>query len=102
MKLKCPLSLYGGCALDVEIVSFGENTKSAKRGNNKKYLKCPVHGSIRMDKAEAQEVIRQAIGEKMPVTEKPEKINLEKPEIPQPEPEKLTNKESKKLSEWGF
>jgi hypothetical protein len=88
--IKCPLSAYNQCSEQAQVVQFGEHTKSAKRGRPKVYIRCPVHGSIRMDKDEAQAVIRAAAGDTPPAPATPK---LDTP--PKPEPKPI-------LDEWGF
>ena len=87
--IKCPLSAYGACSELAEVAQFGEHTKSSQRGHKKKYIKCPTHGSIRLDKDSAQLVIAQLIDETAP----------EKKASPKVESEKVLDNTS---DEWGF
>lgn len=99
IKIKCPLSAYDGCSELVEVVAFGENTLSAKRGNKKYFLRCPSHGSLRFDKPNAQTILKAAAGgEVKPVTENATIKPEIKPEIAAPEINQPTSQED----EWGF
>ena len=96
-KIKCPLSAYGGCNELAEVVQFGEHTRSAKRGHKKYYIRCPEHGSIRLDKDTAQAVIIKLVN-----GTEPEKPETPKPEKPEPTPEEKPEKPDKIAEEWGF
>lgn len=102
-KIKCPLVAYNQCNEQADLVEFGANTLSAKRGNKKYFIRCPVHGSLRFDKPNAQTVIKAAAGvEEKPVTEQPKQIEIEKPQLPGIKPEIEPETESKTMEEWGF
>lgn len=96
MKILCPLSAYGACSETVEIVQFGDHTKSAKRGKPKSYIRCPDHGSIRMDKDSAQIIITGLSGGSMPAP-----VSNPEPE-PEPNPEGDSHQQTEIKDEWGF
>jgi hypothetical protein len=96
----CPLSAYKACSEMAQVVSFGSETRSAKRGHQKVYIRCPEHGSIRIDKESGQQVIKAINGIKPEVA--PETVS-EKPEVkPEKAPEPLQPEPDTKEDEWGF